>query len=287
MCSSDLVFQAQHAQHGQPLGGKGFVEFNHIELRQREAGLCQHLLRGRGRPDAHDARRHTGGGHADHTGPGGQAVLSGLGLTGQQQRAQAEAYLRARYFSTPNQPLPQPPSEGMVLWLKADAGVNTQPQSNKVLDWFDLAPGAGRRGSAVGAPLLVNTTFPNGTHPAIRFDGKSGFTLNGAASLNVQDLAIYIVASADASTKGRTLLANHGDSLGWNVGVSDANPGRVKWWTAPADTLEPAGASLGNNAPALITATRTRDALKTSRLDLVVAGTKDAVLMVESEADSL
>ena len=46
-------------------------------------------MRCRGRAYAHHARRHAGRGHADHARPGGQAILGGGFLVGQQQRARA------------------------------------------------------------------------------------------------------------------------------------------------------------------------------------------------------
>jgi hypothetical protein len=58
------------AQHRQALRGEGLVELDHVHLRQRQAGQLQHLARRRRRADAHDARRHAGGGHADDAGRG-------------------------------------------------------------------------------------------------------------------------------------------------------------------------------------------------------------------------
>jgi hypothetical protein len=71
------------------LRGKGFVEFDHVHLRHREAGQRQHFLRGRRRAYAHDARRDAGRGHADHSRLRREAILCGRGLVGQQQRAGA------------------------------------------------------------------------------------------------------------------------------------------------------------------------------------------------------
>ena len=84
-----VVLQTQLAQHGQALRGKGFIELDHIELRQRQAGLRQHFLRGRRGAYAHDARRHAHRGHAHHAGARRQAVFGGAGFVGQQQRASA------------------------------------------------------------------------------------------------------------------------------------------------------------------------------------------------------
>jgi hypothetical protein len=84
-----VVGQAEIARDGQALCGEGFVEFDHIHLRQAQAGLRQHLAGGRRRAEAHDARRHAGGGHAQHARARLEAIqVGGLGR-GQQQRAGA------------------------------------------------------------------------------------------------------------------------------------------------------------------------------------------------------
>jgi len=84
-----VVLQAQHAQHGDALGREGLVEFDHIDLIERQAGEGQHLLGGRCGADAHHARCDAGGGHAHHACLGREAVLCRGGLIGQQQRARA------------------------------------------------------------------------------------------------------------------------------------------------------------------------------------------------------
>ncbi|MCY1291636.1 hypothetical protein D9M70_408330 [compost metagenome] len=84
-----VVGQAQFAQHGQALGGEGFVEFDHVHVGQGQAGQLQHLARCRDRADAHDARLDAGGGHADHPGAGLEAVALGRFGAGQQQGAGA------------------------------------------------------------------------------------------------------------------------------------------------------------------------------------------------------
>jgi hypothetical protein len=63
-----IVLHTEQAQYRQPLCGKGFVQFDHVDLIHGETRQGQHFLRRRCRTDAHDARCHTGRGHADDAG---------------------------------------------------------------------------------------------------------------------------------------------------------------------------------------------------------------------------
>ena len=76
-------------QHRQTLRGEGLVEFDHVHLRQRQAGQFEHLARGGCRAHAHDARRHTGRRHADDARARREAVLLRRFFVGNQQRAGA------------------------------------------------------------------------------------------------------------------------------------------------------------------------------------------------------
>ena len=62
------VGQAEIACDCQRLRGKGFVQFHHIHLCHRQAGLGQHLAHRRHRPHPHDARRNTASSHGHHPG---------------------------------------------------------------------------------------------------------------------------------------------------------------------------------------------------------------------------
>src|SRR5690606_30868976 len=84
-----IVLKAQLAQYGQALCGEGLVQLDDVNLSERDAGVGQQRLRGRGGADPHDAGSHSGGCHADHACPGGQTVLSGGGFVGQHQGAGA------------------------------------------------------------------------------------------------------------------------------------------------------------------------------------------------------
>ena len=83
-----IVGQTEITQDRQYLRGEGFVNFDDIHLCQRQSGPRQHLAHRRGRANAHDPRRHAGGGHADDAGQRPQAVAAGGGF-GSKQRAGA------------------------------------------------------------------------------------------------------------------------------------------------------------------------------------------------------
>ena len=53
------------------------------------------------------------------------------------------------------------------------------------------------------------------------------------------------------------MLGNYRDVAGWALGISDGTFDRVKWFTAPPNSLEPAGATLTPGTPYLLTATYT------------------------------
>ena len=82
-----IISQAEVAQDGQALGGKGFVQLDHVDLRQTQAGQSQHLAGGRCGAETHDAGCDAGGRHADHAGARRQTMALGFGLAGQQQGA--------------------------------------------------------------------------------------------------------------------------------------------------------------------------------------------------------
>ena len=178
------------------------------------------------------------------------------------QRANVEAYLSAKYFTSTT--VVEPPTNNMVLWLRADTGVNTNSPTGTtpVYGWTDQAPDSQRFGTARGAPVLAQATFPNGQHPVMRLGGSSGFALDGAAGLQLENLSVYLVASADNSYAGKGFITCYNDSAegatmgGWVLGISDSSVGVVKWFsTNPGgDTLTPSE-PLAHKTPTLITAT--------------------------------
>ena len=89
-----VVFQAQHAHHSQALRCKGFVQLNHVHVVDGQASLGQHFERGGRRANAHDARCHTGSGHAHDAGFGRQAVFGSRGFIGQQQGTRTVVHTR-------------------------------------------------------------------------------------------------------------------------------------------------------------------------------------------------
>lgn len=230
-----------------------------------------------------------GGVSLDYGGGGGALTVGYLGPFGQYlqgdiaellvfnsadevPRADVEAYLSAKYFQPDPLPDNAPPANGMVLWLRADAGVNAQ-QPVPVYGWADQAPGELHSGTSVGLPTLAQAVFPDGSHPVVRFGGSSGFNLDRAAGLDLQDFSIYAVLSVDNSVSKQVFLGNYRDVVGWALGISDTTAGLVKWFTAPSDSLEPAGGALANHAPTLLTATRTSGGIKTLYVNSTEAGT--------------
>ena len=196
------------------------------------------------------------------------------------QRTAVENYLNAKYFQTDAPPAGAPATNNLVLWLRADAGVNTAPPPVPAYAWADQAPSASHTGTALGNPSVVQASFPNGSHPVMRFDGASGFTLANPAGLAQANLSVYVVLSADNTTAAKTCLANYNDYAGspadiagWVFGLSDSTAGRVKWFTAPPDSLEPAGGALGNWTPTLLTGTMTSGGTKTLYVSGTQAGT--------------
>ena len=71
-----VIGNTELAQCGKALAGEGLVQFDHVELFLIQAEPCQKLGRGRRRADAHDARRHAGGGTAENAGNRSQTVFS-------------------------------------------------------------------------------------------------------------------------------------------------------------------------------------------------------------------
>jgi len=160
-------------------------------------------------------------------------------------------------ITIPDDTILLPPEDGLELWLDAGAGVETQ--AGLVTQWSDLSPGdVQQNGTVQGTPEVEQFDFPNGdTLPVLRFDGDDGFLLENDDGLFLGELSIYAVASFDTTVQSRLLIANYVDVSGFGLGISDAFPGRVKWFTAnPVDSLEPTpGGDLVHNAPTLITAT--------------------------------
>ncbi|MCL5097329.1 MAG: hypothetical protein M1608_07345 [Candidatus Omnitrophica bacterium] len=153
----------------------------------------------------------------------------------------------------PNAPVP---TIGLKLWLRADLGV-TANASGVVSAWADHQVGnPPKNGTAVGTPMLTQASyFPNGPHPVITFDGASGFNLDNVADMRMTNMTFYIVTSVSAINTARMMIANYRDVAGWGVGISDSIAGRVKWFTAPPNSMEPDGAQLTELTPVLLTAT--------------------------------
>ena len=81
--------QTELTEDGNALAGEGLVEFDDVDVADRQAGLDQQALHGGGGADAHDAWRHAGGGHRNDTGARRQAVAPGTFLGRHDQRGGA------------------------------------------------------------------------------------------------------------------------------------------------------------------------------------------------------
>src|SRR5690606_24215818 len=70
-----VVLQAQLTQNGQALRCERLVQFDDIDLVDRDPGVGEDFLRGWSRADTHDARCNTGRRHTNDTGARSQTVL--------------------------------------------------------------------------------------------------------------------------------------------------------------------------------------------------------------------
>ncbi len=184
-----------------------------------------------------------------------------------------------------------PPRSGLVVWLAADAGVLTS-DGHTVTNWMDQSSWANDHNGSVagtGPQLAFAANFPNGLPtPVIRFDGaSSGLLCDNPTDLELQDLSLYVVASADNTTTMRTIIANYTDVVGWVLGISDTTAGQVKWFTV-GDSLEPGGVSLlADNTPAEITATLASDGTKVLYVNATNAGSDMVTMPVPYGGESL
>lgn len=155
------------------------------------------------------------------------------------------------------------PTKNLKLWLRGDAGVITSDGIN-VDRWEDQAPGLKNDGVPfvpAGPPQLEMVEFPTGTHPVMRFGGNggSGFRNDNPGDLRDTEMTIYLIGSISEQGGSRIFIGNYVDVAGWGLGISDGVGGRIKWFTAPPHSMEPAGkapegADLELNVPYLITA---------------------------------
>src|SRR5207244_2685763 len=128
---------------------------------------------------------------------------------------------------------PRPPATDLRLWLRADEGVATS-DGTSVTTWEDQAGGILNNGTPAGsgvAQLVTANNFPSGSHPVVRLDGSSGLALDNVYDLDTPTLSIYVVASVDNTLAGGTFLANLRQPFGFALGISDATPGRVTFYT--------------------------------------------------------
>lgn len=151
----------------------------------------------------------------------------------------------------PNAPVP---TAQLKLWLRADVGVITNA-SGVVTTWTDRQVGnPAKNGTRVGSPVLTQADFANGPHPVISFDGASGFNLASVADLRLTNMTFYVVASVATINRMRVMIGNYRDVAGYCIGISDTIDGRIKWFTAPPNSMEPEAGQLTEFTPVLVTA---------------------------------
>jgi hypothetical protein len=152
----------------------------------------------------------------------------------------------------PNAPVP---TANLKLWLRADVDVKAGADG-MVTEWGDRQVGnPAKTGKAVGTPMLTEAAyFSNGPHPVITFDGRSGFNLANVADMRMTNMTFYVVASVAEMNRMRVMIGNYRDVAGWCIGISDNIDGRVKWFTAPPNSMEPDAGQLTEFTPVLLTA---------------------------------
>ena len=123
---------------------------------------------------------------------------------------------------------PAPPREGLVLWLRGDAGV--QAEGGRVTRWADRSGrGNDAVGEADGIPVLAEGTV-NG-RPAVRFDGvQSHLVIPHAPELNAGE--------------GLTVLCVCRWSDGFRIAQKRSNDGGLRpdaWFLTPSGGLGVSG----------------------------------------------
>ncbi len=145
-----------------------------------------------------------------------------------------------------------------ILWLKADDGpadpnglsITTGQTVGKWMDKSGKGMDAKRQW---GNPTLESSTFPNGSHPVVHFDGTDGLiidpnTLAGAEESDIypRSISVYVVGRIDDLAMGQVFLANFSDpgAAGFELGISNNRFNTAEYYDSrggvyePEDTLE-------------------------------------------------
>jgi alpha-galactosidase len=123
-------------------------------------------------------------------------------------------------------------SDGPLLWLKADEGIVSDQTG--VITWQDQSVYTINANRQFGAPQHVTVGRPEGDYQVIRFDGNDGFFLSDWTALQTPSLTIYAVGAVENNSQNQTFIANYADVYGYDLGISDAKPNTIKWFTAQA-----------------------------------------------------
>lgn len=111
-----------------------------------------------------------------------------------------------------------PPTQDMLLWLKADAGVITD--GSGVATWEDQSGNGNNATRQVGTMQHTTSTFGLGNHDVIRFL-KDGFFKLDTEPFRVPDLTVYaVVQQADTSFDDRiSYFSTYSNNVNWGYGV--------------------------------------------------------------------
>jgi hypothetical protein len=141
----------------QRLRGERFVQLDHFDLIELEAGQREHLLNGRHRSQTHHSRRDARHGGAHDPRPRSEAVFRGSTLAGQQESARAVINFRrvARSYR-PAHPDHRPQRrQHLQSGVRARMFVGGHHRLLRKFDRHDFAGEAARRHGSGGAQLAA------------------------------------------------------------------------------------------------------------------------------------
>jgi hypothetical protein len=140
-----------------------------------------------------------------------------------------------------------------ILWLKADNGP-VDPNGNSIATgqtvgkWLDKS---GKGLNAIrqwGDPTLETSTFPNGSHPIVHFDGNDGLIIDPNSLLNADEsdiyprsVSVYVVGRIDDLALGQVFLANFSNpgAAGTSLGISNSSFNKAEFYDTRGGVYEP------------------------------------------------
>ncbi len=103
------------------------------------------------------------------------------------------------------------PASGLAVWLKADAGVSSDPTTGHVSQWSDQSPTGNHayQGSDGNCPTLVSTRTDLNGKPVLRFDGGNSF-LDVPDNVSLKpSTAVTIIAVAQTNSSAQQDIVSH------------------------------------------------------------------------------